>query len=255
MKKSIALLPLMLFAISACNLNSGSNSINNNTNNSQNGNTNTQIDVNKVLSFVTLFPEVGDEVDLSDYINDDYGFGHTLSEYTFVSSDSSVIEITNYHAVCKKGGYATVTVSGPGLDQPAIVSFWTGSIAGEYKPYYPRSLSNKMTLTIGEPNEDRVSNFSLHINEFTYKNNSIAAYDGSGTMFKNGTPFVVFDFEGAKPANFSPISEYLSLLGLGSEVTDIADNVYGYLTYDFEMETLNMKAVFCGSIIEFEVQR
>lgn len=256
MKKSIALLLLMLFAISACSLNPSSNNNGNNNNNNQPSNNNNggEIDVNKILSLATIFPEVGDEVDLGDYINEDYGFGHTLSEYSFVSSDSSVIEINNYKAVCKASGYATVTVSGPEIETPAVVSFWTGSIAGEYKPYYPKKLSKRMTLEIGEVNEDRVSEFTLTISEFTYNTTPISAYEGHGTMFKNGTPFVVFDFDDVPPANFSPISDYLSLLGLDPSISDLGSNIYGYLTYDFEMETLNLKTVFCGSVIEFEVE-
>lgn len=250
MKKSLALLPLLLFAVTACNNSGPVVTPETPSGDSQPGG---QTDIDKLLSYVTLFPEVGDQIDLDEYATEEMD-GHSLSQYTFTSSDNNIIEIQGYKAVCKAGGYAKVTVEGPGLETPLTISFWTGSIAGEYKPYYPKSLKDKITLNIGAVNDERISEFSLHINEGSFRNTKFKEYDGAGTLFKNGSPFVVFEFDGAEPKNFSPISGYLTSLGLTGDIAGLADNVYGYLDYDFDTETLVLKTIFCGYVVEFEVQ-
>ena len=114
MKRKIALLPLMVFALSACSL-----PTNNNTNQNQGENQPQQTEeeaVNdaavKILNNTAFFPEVGDEIDLNEYVTFDAGFGHTLSEYTFTSIDPTVISIENYHATCLKSGFTSIQVDG-----------------------------------------------------------------------------------------------------------------------------------------------
>ena len=178
----------------------------------------------------------------------DAGFGHTLSEYTFTSSDPTVISIENYHAACIKSGFATVEIAGPGINRRTFINFWVGSIAGTYKADNAR-LRNLITFTIGEVDENRMSDFTLSIREGTFRNNPISAYEGSGKMFKNGTPFLTLNFDGARPSNFAPVSQYLAKLGLDASQT-VADDVYGLMSYDVEFG-VSIRTIFMGEVIEF----
>ena len=255
MKKKIALLPLMVFALSACSLPTSNEQPQENNQQQPEQQQTPQEAANDaaitILNNTTFFPEVGDEVDLSEYVTFDAGFGHTLSEYTFTSKDNTVISIEGYHATCLKRGYTAIAVSGPGINRKTEINFFVGSIAGTYKPDSAR-LRNMITFTVGETNTERMAEFQLNINQGTYKNNSVAAYSGSGSLFKNGTPFLTLTFEGAKPNSFAPISSYLSLFGINAS-NEITDSVYGLMSYDVEYG-VSIKTVFMGDIIEFFAQ-
>ena len=203
-----------------------------------------------ILNNTAFFPEVGDEVDLSTYVTFDAGFGHTLSEYTFTSSDPTVISIENYHATCLKSGFTSIQVEGPGINRKTVINFLVGSIAGTYKPDLSR-IHDKIQFTVGEVDENRMSDFTLSIQEgnFRSSNQHFDAYEGSGKMFKNGTPFLTLRFDGQGPANFSPISQYLAKLGLSLDL-DIAADVYGLMSYDVEFG-VSIRTIFFGEVVEF----
>ena len=252
MKRKLALLPLMVFALSACSLTTPNNE-NNQTNSNPNSGETQPSSPNdaaiKILNNTTFFPEVGDEVDLSKYISFDPGFGHTLSEYTFTSKDNTVISIDGYHAVCLKRGFTAIGVTGPGINRKTEINFYVGSIAGTYKPDSSR-LKNLISFTIGEADAERICAFHLSIKEGTYKNNSLIPYEGNAEMFKNGTPFLTLHFEGDGPANFSSISSYLAVLGLDAS-NEITDSTYGLMSYDVGLNVVSIKVIFMGEVIEF----
>ena len=206
----------------------------------------------KVADFVSVFPEVGDELDMSDYVQYDAGTGYKLEDFTFESTKPDVISIANYKGQCLKEGYCGIKVGHPDLgDKKIEVGFWVGSIAGTYKPDN-RRLSSLINFTIGEVNSERMSDFTLTINEGTFRNENVKAYNGSGQLFKNGTPFLTLNFEGTRPANFSPISSYLSVLGveLDGDYAAITDSVYGLMSYDVELG-VSIRTIFMGEIVEF----
>ena len=251
MKKKLILLPLLAFTLSACGLTTNPGSENGNSTSETDGGVKPNDVAIRLLSATAFFPEVGDEVDFNEYVTFDPGFGHTLSEYTFKSSDNTVLKIEGYHATCLKSGFATVELSGPGINRKTEIRFWVGSIAGTYKPDN-RRLSSLINFTIGEVNSERMSDFTLTINEGTFRNETVKAYNGSGQLFKNGTPFLTLNFEGTRPANFSPISSYLSVLGveLDGDYAAITDSVYGLMSYDVELG-VSIRTIFMGEIVEF----
>lgn len=233
MKKRLILLPLLL-SLTAC---SGLN-FNNNQNNN-NGETSTRqrsalnpndIAIN-VLNSIAVFPEVGDSVDLTEYVTFDESWQHTIDEYTFTSSNPEVIKIEGYSAVCLKEGYTDIALAGPGINQDTSLSFYVGSIAGKYVPEN-KGLADLVSFEIGEinNNEQRISNFTLTIKEGTFKKQKLQAYNGAGTFFK-GSPFLALDFEADAPKYFKPVTDYLELFGIDADL-DIDSNVYGILACD-----------------------
>ena len=249
MKKRYALLALLTLAISSC---SGLNFNNSNQSNA-NGNEQSSLAPNdiaiNILNSATFFPEVGDSIDLNEYLTFDENFQHTISEYTFKSSNPAVLELNGLSAKCKSSGYAAVAITGPGINRPTEISFWVGSIAGTYLTDSVR-LKNLITFTIGEVDANRNSSVHLEIKEGTYsKNVKINAFDGQGTMFKNGTPFLQIDFPNGGPSDFAPINSYLSALGVSGDLP-IPDNTYGLLSYDTAYG-LSIKTIFKGDMVEF----
>ena len=256
MKKKIILLPALLLALTSCGLSFNQNDNNNNNNNNNNSKSfvldnDTAI---KILNASTFFPEVGDEVDLTEIVSFAENYSHEISEYAFESSNPDAITIEGFHAKCVGEGYTAVKVTGPGINKDTFIYFYVGSIAGTYTPS-ARALRNKVTFTIGKEDENRVSEFQLHISEgVNYNRASISPYDGSGTMFKNGTPFMQLDFETSKPKSFAPITDYIASFGIADEfMDDLAEftgDVYGMLKYD---EFLQFTAVFAGELVVFEI--
>lgn len=249
MKKRFALIALLTLALSAC---SGLNFNNENQNDSgdvqQSSLTPNDIALN-ILNSATFFPEVGDSIDLNEYISFDSSFQHTISEYTFTSNNPAVLEINGLSAKCKAHGYAAIAVTGPGINRPTEITFWVGSVAGTYIPDSAR-LKNLVTFTIGEVDANRVSPVHLVVKEGTYsKNVKVNAFDGEGTMFKNGTPFLQIDFPNGGPSDFAPINSYLTALGVSGDLP-IPDNTYGLLSYDTAYG-LSIKTIFKGDMIEF----
>lgn len=250
MKKRFALIGLLTLALTAC---SGLN-FNNNGNDQSNGpNQQTSLTPNDValniLNSATFFPEVGDKIDLNEYIQIDESFAHTINEYTFTSSNSNVIALNGLSAECKASGYAAIAITGPGINRPTEISFWVGSIAGTYVPDSVR-LKDLIKITIGEVDAERKSSVHLEIKEGTYtKNVKIEAFDGVGSMYKNGTPFLQIDFPNGDPKDFAPISQYLSLLGVNADAL-VPSNTYGLLSYDIAYG-LSIKTIFKGDMIEF----
>ena len=252
MKKRIALFALLALALSAC---SGLDFNNNQNNNQNNGNNNPEQqsqDPNDValtiLNSATFFPEVGDAINFNDFVTFDAGFGHTISEYSFVSSDNSVISINGYSASCLKNGPATITVTGPGINRLTEISFWVGSFAGTYLPDSSK-LAGLASITVGEVNENRVSNIHFSVKSGTFRKSQLNPYEGDGAALKNGTPLLQVDFGGNAPRDFSPINNYLTTLGVSSSyLTDIPANLYGYLTYD---TVLSITTIFKGEVVEF----
>ena len=238
MKKKLILLPLLL-SLTACSgldLNSYLNNGNNNQNEQGSQRERTSLTPNdvaiKVLNAISIFPEVGDSIDFSEYVTFDEDFNHAISEYTFTSSNPEVIKVEGYAASCLKQGYAAISLEGPGINQPTELSFYVGSIAGTYVPD-SKQIADKISFTIGEINnaEERKANFNLTIQECAYKKSNLKAYEGSGSFLK-GSPFLALDFEGDnKPSGFKPVTDYLAYFGLDADL-NIQSNVYGILSAD-----------------------
>lgn len=254
MKKGIILLPLA-FVLASCSLNLGDSFGGGNNGDRSRA----QLDPNdvalKILNAITVFPEVNDEINFDDYVDFDPGFDHTLSEYTFVSSNPSVISINGYHAKCEKEGFTVVSISGPGINQPTELSFYVGSISGKYVPDNKR-IKDLVSFTIGDMEaETRVCDFSLEIKEGEFRRNQpLRNYQGQGTYVKNGSPFLMLDFEADAPKYFSPITDYLSLFGIDADLTEygIQTNVYGLLSYD-EDYGVCIRTIFYGEEVDFYV--
>ena len=129
MKKRLALLTaLSMLALSACNFNFSNN---NNNGGDPSSNNAVQTSVSKeeqlvnVVSNQTYFPEVGDQINLGDYLEIDEEVNAVVSQYTFTSSNPSVVEIKGLSATCKSAGFATVTITGPEIKQPLSLFFYT----------------------------------------------------------------------------------------------------------------------------------
>ena len=256
MKKRIILLPLMVMALTACDLNSLLNNVSGNNNQQQaEPRERSSIDPNdlaiKIADIVSVFPEVGNEVDMSEYVTFDTGTNYKLGDFTFTSSNQEVIKMVNgYHASCVGQGYATITVSGPGLNTPVEISFYVGSIAGHYVPD-SRALSGVISLDIVGSFTDGYS-FTLNVtdNGRQYNKRDIVSYNGGGTLIKNLSPFVPMQFDGAAPSSFEPIANYLlDLLGDdAAQFKDVTDDVYGFMAAD-PVENLLFKMRFCNTFI------
>ena len=254
MKKRLALLGLLALSLTAC---SGLNFNNNNNNNQDYSNNNQQSEVDPndaALSFLnaaTFFPEVGDAIDFNDYMFIDPGFGYTLSDYTFTSSDNSVIRVNGYSASCLKSGYAVISVTGPGINRTTEIFFWVGSFAGTYYPDNAR-LTNLVSITVGEADANRMSTIHFSVKEGTYRKSTLNPYEGDASALKNGTPFLQVDFADRGPKDFAPINSIIATLGvdLSSYGNLIPDNIYGLLSYD-PVYGLSISTLFKGEVVEF----
>ena len=242
MKKKLFLLPLMMLALTACdgfNPNdflgggSGEKSVNSGEATSYEKISPNDVAI-KIADTFSIFPEVGDEVDLDDYIDFDTGTNYKLSDFTFTSLNPDVISINNYHAICVGQGYAGVKISGPGLNIPPELSFFVGSIAGSYVPD-SKTLNGVIDLDIIQDAEGAYS-FALKVTENgkQYNKRDIVAYDGGGSLIKNISPFLPMDFEGAAPSSFDPITSFITELVPETEgvIEDITDDVYAMMTAD-----------------------
>ena len=256
MKKKLFLLPLLMMALTACDLSDFLGSgMNNNNQQQATSRERSSIDPNdlaiKIADIVSVFPEVGDDVDMSEYVTFDTGTDYKLADFTFTSSNENVIRIQNgYHATCVGQGYATIAVSGPGLNTPVEISFYVGSIAGHYVPD-SRALSGVISLDItGSFAEGYAFNLTVVNNGRQYNKRDIVDYNGGGTLIKNYSPFVPMDFNGEAPTSFEPIANYiLDLVGEDAgEFKDLTDDVYGFMAADPTFDLL-FKMRFCNTFI------
>lgn len=256
MKKKLILLPLLAMALTACDLSSLMGN-NNNGNGAPMSFEPRSIDPNdaaiKLADVLSIFPEVGDELDMSEYISFDTGTDYRLEQFTFESLNPDVISVSNYRGVCLKEGYAGIQVSGPGLNTPVEVRFFVGSIAGHYVPDSTR-LSSIIDLNIVK-GEDGYS-FTLNVAETTktFNNREIKPYAGGGTLTKNISPFVPMQFSGEAPSTFEPVTNYLTdLVGDIDEIKDLGQDIYGYMNADAEYGVM-FKMRFNESFITFIAQ-
>ena len=209
----------------------------------------------KVADFVSVFPEIGDELNMSEYISFDTGTDYKLEQFTFESQNPDVISVNNYHAVCLKKGYASIKVSGPGLNRPVEISFYVGSIAGTYR-MDSSSFKDAVKLEIVEGTNGY--NFTLDVvnNGKKFNKRDIVNYSGGGSLTKNISPFLPMNFESAAPSSFEPVGSFLiDLVGeenLG-EFKDLTDNVYGFMAAD-PTEGVIIKMRFNESFIDLIAQ-
>ena len=242
MKKKLILLPLLALTLTACDLSSlmGGGGNNNLGDESAEPRERSSISPNdlaiKIADMFSVFPEVGDDVDMSEYVTFDTGTDYKLADFTFTSSNQSAIKIVNgYHATCVGEGYTEITVSGPGLNTPVVLSFYVGSIAGNYTPD-SGALKGIVNLNIAR-GESGAYTFNLNVaptaRVSTYNKRDINAYDGGGSLVKNISPFVPMQFDGAAPSNFTPVTNYLTeLVGEVDEIKDLTQDVYGFMAAD-----------------------
>ena len=212
MKKKLILLPLLALTLAACDLNLGDFSQNAENTSRERSSLNPNDVAIKVLNLVSLFPDVGDSVDLSEYVNFDTGFEYQLSDYTFTSSDNTIIKVENYKAECLKQGYCVLKMEGPGINTPIELSFYVGSIAGEYVPEMP--YSKYVSFTFEEPTEEGSREYNFKLDIKANEQRGLEEYHGTGKYVKDGTPFLVLDFDANAPKYFSPVSDYLDQFGL-----------------------------------------
>ena len=241
MKKKLILLPLLALTLTACDLSSLMGGGNNNGGvESAEPRERSSIDPNdlaiKIADMFSIFPEVGDDIDMSEYVTFDTGTDYKLADFTFTSSNQSAIKIVNgYHATCVGEGYTEITVSGPGLNTPVILSFYVGSIAGNYTPD-SGALKGIVNLNIAR-GENGAYTFNLNVAPTdrvnSYNKRAINQYNGGGSLVKNISPFVPMEFDGEAPSNFSPVTNYLSeLVGEVDEIKDLTQDVYGFMAAD-----------------------
>ena len=258
MKKKIVLLPLLALMLTACDLSSlMNNGGGNNNNEAPESREKSSLSPNdvaiKVANFVSVFPEVGDKVDLGEYITFE-DVKYTLDQFTFTSLNPDVISIdnVNYKAECLKDGYAAISVTGPGLERAVEISFYVGSIAGHFVPD-SRNLSGVIDLNIAGNVTDGYT-FSLDVvsNGNKFNKRDIVNYNGAGSLLKNISPFLPMTFEGAAPSSFSPVGNYLiDLVGeqYVSEFKDLTNDVYGFMVAD-PVDGVILKMRFNESFID-----
>lgn len=237
MKKKIILLPLLALMLTACDLSSlmPNGGGNKEPAEQQEKSINVKELAFKVADFVSIFPEIGDELDMSDYVTFDAGTGYSLDQFTFESTKSDVISINNYHAQCLKQGYAGIKVGHPDLgDRKIEISCYVGSIAGSYT-IDSTSFKDVVKLDIAEGTQGYNFNLTVTPNGKQFNKRDVVAYNGSGSIAKNISPFLSLSFDSAAPSSFETIDSFLiDLVGqenLG-EFKDIADNVYGFMAAD-----------------------
>ena len=210
----------------------------------------------KVVDFVSIFPEIGDELNMSDYVKFDAGTGYSLDQFTFESTQPDVISINNYHAQCLKQGYAGIKVGHPDLgDRKIEISCYVGSIAGTYR-MDSSSFRDAVKLEIVEGTEGY--NFTLDVvnNGKKFNKRDIVDYSGGGSLTKNLSPFLPMNFADAAPSSFEPVGSFLiDLVGqenLG-EFKDLTDNVYGFMAAD-PTEGVIIKMRFNESFVDLIAQ-
>ena len=258
MKKKIILLPLLALMLTACDLSSLMNNGGGNKEpaESREKSLNVKELAFKVADFVSVFPEIGDELDMGDYVTFDAGTGYSLDQFTFESTQPDVISINNYRAVCLKKGYAGIKVGHPDLgDRKIEISCYVGSIAGTYR-MDSSSFKDAIKLEIVEGTEGY--NFTLDVvdNGKKFNRRDIVSYNGGGTLIKNISPFLPMNFDSAAPSSFEPIGSFLiDLVGeenLG-EFKDLTNNVYGFMAAD-PTEGVIIKMRFNESFVDLIAQ-
>ena len=236
MKKKIILLPLLVMALTACDLSSLMGNGGNNNASNEGVQSRAPIDPNdaaiKIASFVSVFPEVGNELDMSDYITFDTGTDYRLEQFTFESQNPDVISINNYHAICQKEGFASIKVTGPGINTPVEISLYVGSIAGNYT-IDSTTYAGVVNLNIAKNGDGYAFNLSVVPNGKKFNKNEVVPYQGSGALIKNLSPFVPFEFDGEAPSAFKPVTSFLNDLGLDSkEFDNLTQDMYGFMSAD-----------------------
>lgn len=252
MKKKIILLPLLVMALTACDLSSLMGNGGNNNGGNEGAQSRAQVDPNdaaiKIASFISVFPEVGNELDMSDYIEFDTGTDYRLEQFTFESQNPDVISVNNYHAICEKEGFASIKVTGPGINTPVEISFYVGSIAGNYT-IDSTTYAGVVNLNIVKNNDNYLFNLSVVPNGKKFNKNEVVPYEGSGTLLKNLSPFVPFNFDGEAPSAFKPVTSFLNDLGLKSEEFDnLTQDMYGFMSADEDVGVI-FKMHFYGQFI------
>ena len=258
MKKKIILLPLLALMLTACDLsqlmpNGGGN--NEPAESAERSSLSPNDIAIKVADFVSVFPEVGDELDMSDYISFDTGTNYRLEQFTFESTVPEVISVSNYHARCLKKGYASIKVSGPGLNRPVEISFYVGSIAGTYR-MDSSSFRDAIKLEIIEGTEGYSFTLDVVNNGKKFNKRDIVDYNGGGSLLKNISPFLPMDFDGAAPSSFEPIGSFLiDLIGEQNlnQFKDLTDDVYGFMAAD-PTEGVIIKVRFNESFVDLIAQ-
>lgn len=246
MKKKFALLlAATALMLSACNLSTSSGS----DPSGDGGNTPTPVtptDVNdtaiKILNSFTMFFDVGDSLNLSDYVTFDPGYGHVLADYKFTSSDSSVVKIVRYNASCVGQGFCSIKIEGPGINRYTALSVYVGSVAGKYIPDSSK-LSKLMSIELGETNENKVGSIHLTVDSGSYHGTALQELDLYGTYAKIGIPFLTVKFE-SRPRQFHSVGSLLNSYGINlKEYADVLDDIYFMLDY-FPGEGIVLKTLF-----------
>ena len=237
MKKKIVLLPLLALMLTACDL---SSLMNNGGGDKEPAQSQERSAINpndlaiKIADFVSVFPEIGDELDMSDYISFDTGTDYKLSDFTFTSKNPDVISINNYHATCLKKGYAAIEVTGRGINKPVEISFYVGSIAGSYT-IDSSSFKDVVKLDIVEGTNGYNFNLTVTPNGKKFNKRDVMPYEGGGSLIKNISPFLPMEFDGAAPSTFEPVGNFLiDLVGEQNmgEFKDLTSDVYGFMSAD-----------------------
>ena len=256
MKKKFALLlAATALMLSACNLSSASSG--SNTDGGQgSGNNNPPVnptDVNdaaiKLLNSFTLFFDVGDVLEMEDYMTFDAGYRYTLNDYTFTSSNPSVVKISKYNASCVGQGFCTIRIEGPGINRVTELSVYVGSVAGRYIPD-SRRLEDLMSIELGETNESKVGSIHLTVGSGSYHGTNLQQLDLTGTYMKVGAPFLVVNFP-SKPSQFTNVGSLLKGLGLDlSQYTSVLNDVYAMLDYD-PYDGVILRTLFLDDTLDF----
>lgn len=180
----------------------------------------------RVANLTTLFLDVNDEYDFNYYLSFSDGRELHISDYTFVSTDQSVLTIENYVAKAVGEGFCYVNVSGPGLKKTYKQTVYVGSVAGNYVLDGKVGSSN-VSMNLGS------EGFTLAVQEGTYHKDDIAAYNGTGTWSREAVCFLALTFNGAAPTEVRSIENALAAFGLPNDVlSQIQTNYYGRLNYE-----------------------
>lgn len=246
MKKGLVFLSALLstLVLTGCNLGSLSKDINDIKNNSTSL-TDADI-VDKAIHFAkfgTLFLDVEEQYDFSEFMSFESSSGWSLSDYEITSKDASVVSVTktaeSFEVKGLKDGFTYLQISGPGITGTHKQRIYVGSFDGEFK-------TSQFPIDISLNLADQGKTFQLSVGEGVYHGDDIAEDYCTGTFDRDLIAVLCLNFNGSKPKEVKPLESFATQFDIDLE--GVETNAYGFLTYE-ERIGVQAKIVFHDEVV------
>ncbi len=190
--------------------------------------------------FATLFLDVDEEYDFSEYMTFEAESGWKVADYQIKSLDEEVLEFNNGYIKGLKEGFTYLEVTGPGIEGKHRQRVYVGSIAGEY-------VSSQFPVDVKIELEEENHTFIYSVTSGVYHGEDIEAEERDGTWTREGVVFLCMDFGETRPTNIDSLEQLANGIP-GVDVSEYRTNGFGFLTYE-ENVGLQVKVNFRDNVV------